>query len=103
MQSQFTCAYPDLHICPIQSCQWYTSTNDPDEVKVIVRMHLVQIHETSHSMNAISDDTFALYDLHPCQTCNTRLVPINIFVKNFLTVVNFTIPVMLMPNGARSF
>jgi hypothetical protein len=30
-------------------------------------------------------------------------VPINIFVKNFLTVVNFAIPVMLMPNGARSF
>jgi predicted small metal-binding protein len=72
MQSHFTCAHPDLHICPIQSCQWYTSTNDPDEVKLIVRTHLVQIHdETSHSMNAISDDTFASYDLHPCRTCNS--------------------------------
>jgi hypothetical protein len=40
---------------------------------------------------------------HATTKPNTCLVPINIFVKNFLTVVNFTIPVMLMPNGARSF
>jgi hypothetical protein len=43
------------------------------------------------------------YDDQKSITVTTCLVPINIFVKNFLTVVNFTIPVMLMPNGARSF
>jgi hypothetical protein len=70
-RSHFTSAHPDLHVCPIQSCQWYTSTNNPDEVKDIVHTYLVQIHETSHSMNAISDDNFASYDLHPCRTCNS--------------------------------
>ena len=70
-RSHFTSAHPDLHVCPIQTCDWYTSTADPDEIKDVVRTHLVQIHENLQCMNAISDDTFAMYDLHPCQTCNS--------------------------------
>jgi len=70
-RSHFTSAHPDLHVCPIQTCDWYTSTADPDEIKDVVRTHLVQIHENLQCMNAISDDTFAMYDLHPCRTCNS--------------------------------
>jgi hypothetical protein len=71
--SHFTSMHTSLHTCPISSCSWYTSSQDPDEVKdiALVSTHLVEIHESSHNMNTISDATFTSYDLHPYQVCNS--------------------------------
>jgi hypothetical protein len=47
IQSHIISTHTSLHTCPISSCNWYTTSQDPDEVKDIVHTQcpLVEIHK----------------------------------------------------------